>query len=99
MDQVIKATTYGEVGRDTEASPGNGQFYAKTYDGALDACGYDTAEEAWAELEYVACGIEDAEFDLVQDRKTGLYYNPKEAFDALMAKPEIEAVFKRLTIR
>jgi hypothetical protein len=36
---------------------------------------------------------------VVQDRKTGLYYNPQEAFDAMMNKPEIEAVFKRLAIR
>jgi hypothetical protein len=43
--------------------------------------------------------IEQKTVELVQDRKTGLYYNPQEAFDALMAKPEIEAVFKRLTIR
>lgn len=57
---VIKATSYGEIGIDPEASPGNGQFYAKTYDGELDAVGYDSAEEAWAELEYVACGTEDA---------------------------------------
>ena len=61
MDQMIRATTYGEVGIDTEASPGNGQFYAKTYDGELDSVGFDTVEEAWAELEFVACGIEDAE--------------------------------------
>jgi len=61
MDIMIRATTYGEVGIDTEASPGNGKFYAKTYDGELDSCGYDTVEEAWAELEYVACGIVDAE--------------------------------------
>jgi hypothetical protein len=63
MDKMIKATAYGEVGIDTEASPGNGQFYAKTYDGELDSCGYDTVEEAWAELEFVACGIEDAEYE------------------------------------
>ena len=35
----------------------------------------------------------------VQDRKTGEYYNPQEAFDAMMNKPEIIAVFKRLAIR
>jgi hypothetical protein len=63
MDKMIRATAYGEVGIDTEASPGNGQFYAKTYDGELDAVGYDTVEEAWAELELVACGIEDAEYE------------------------------------
>jgi hypothetical protein len=99
MDIMIKATSYGEIGIDTEASPGNGQFYAKTYDGELDSCGYDTAEEAWAELEYVACGIEDAEFDMVQDRKTGEWYDPKKAFDAMMNKPEIMASLKRLAIR
>lgn len=62
MDKMIKATAYGEVGIDTEASPGNGQFYAKTYDGELDVVGFDTVEEAWAELEFVACGIVDAEY-------------------------------------
>jgi hypothetical protein len=61
MDQMIQATTYGEVGIDTKASPGNGQFYAKTYDGKLDAVGFDTVEEAWAELEFVACVTVDAE--------------------------------------
>jgi hypothetical protein len=35
----------------------------------------------------------------VQDRKTGEFYNPKEAFDALMNKPEILASLKRLSIR
>jgi hypothetical protein len=34
-----------------------------------------------------------------QDRKTGEWYNPQERFDALMNKPEILAVFKRLSIR
>jgi hypothetical protein len=63
MDMMIRATSYGEVGIDTEASPGNGKFYAKTYDGQLDAVGFDTVEEAWAELEYVACGTEDAELE------------------------------------
>ena len=63
MNTVIKATSYGEVGIDTEASPGNGQYYAKTYDGQLDSVGFDTLEEAWAELEDVACGIVDAELE------------------------------------
>jgi hypothetical protein len=39
------------------------------------------------------------EVNRVQDRKTGLYYNPQEQFDAMMNKPEILAVFKRLSIR
>lgn len=35
----------------------------------------------------------------VRDRKTGEYYKPQEAFDRLMNKPEILAVFKRLAVR
>ncbi len=40
----------GEIGTDSEASPGNGDYYVKLYDGSYDAVGYDTAEEALAEL-------------------------------------------------
>lgn len=36
---------------------------------------------------------------LVMDRKTGEMYNPQEAFDQLMNKPDIMAVFKRLAVR
>ena len=36
---------------------------------------------------------------LVQDRKTGLFYSPKEAFDQLMNTPEVLASLKRLKIR
>jgi hypothetical protein len=36
---------------------------------------------------------------LVQDRKTGEFYNPQEAFDAMMNKPEILASLKRLAVR
>jgi hypothetical protein len=39
------------------------------------------------------------EVNRVQDRKTGEFYDPKEAFDRLMNKPEIMAVFKRLSVR
>jgi hypothetical protein len=35
----------------------------------------------------------------VKDRKTGEYYDPKEAFDRLMNKPEILASLKRLSVR
>jgi hypothetical protein len=35
----------------------------------------------------------------IQDRKTGEFYNPQEAFDAMMDKPEILAMLKRLAIR
>ena len=63
MDKMIRATAYGEVGIDTEASPGNGAYYVKLYDGSYDAVGFDTVEEAWAELEFVACGTEDARLE------------------------------------
>jgi hypothetical protein len=43
--------------------------------------------------------VEQAAVELVQDRKTGLYYNPQERFDQLMNKPEILASLKRLSIR
>jgi hypothetical protein len=43
--------------------------------------------------------IEQKTVELVQDRKTGEFYNPQEAFDAMMNRPEIQAVFKRLAIR
>jgi hypothetical protein len=36
---------------------------------------------------------------VVQDIKTNEWYNPQEAFDAMMNKPEIQAVFKRLAVR
>ena len=39
------------------------------------------------------------EVNRVQDRKTGLFYNPNEAFDKLMNKPEIMASLKRLSIK
>ena len=37
--------------------------------------------------------------NLVQDRKTGEWYDPKAKFDEMMNKPEIVDVLKRLTIR
>jgi hypothetical protein len=36
---------------------------------------------------------------LVQDRKTGEWYDPKQKFDELMNKPEIMAMLNRLKIR
>lgn len=51
MDKVMRILEgVGEVGLDTEASPGNGPYYAKSYDGELNACGYETLDEAWDEL-------------------------------------------------
>lgn len=43
----------GEIGIDPEASPGNGSYYVKLYDGSVDLSGFDTAEEALAELKYL----------------------------------------------
>jgi hypothetical protein len=55
MDFALKIIPgVGEVGLDTEASPGNGAFYVKMYDGSYDVCGFDTVEEAYAELLDVA---------------------------------------------
>ena len=60
MDQVTRVIEgVGEVGIDTEASPGNGAYYVKLYDGSYDACGFETEEEAVAELQDQA--IADAE--------------------------------------
>jgi hypothetical protein len=38
------------VGVDSEASPGNGSYYVKVYDGSYDSLGFDTEDEAYAEL-------------------------------------------------
>jgi hypothetical protein len=51
--QLFMIESIGEVGLDTEASPGNGQYYVKLYDGSYDAVGFDSVEEAVAELEHV----------------------------------------------
>jgi hypothetical protein len=47
---MIRATSYGEVGIDTEASPGNGAYYAKHYESGFDMCGFETVDEALEEL-------------------------------------------------
>ena len=54
-DQTMRVIPgVGEAGLDTEASPGNGKFYVRLYDGSYDVCGYDTIEEAWEELVDIA---------------------------------------------
>ena len=42
----------GEVGIDRESSPGNGQWYMKCYARNIDLAGYDSYEEAVAELKH-----------------------------------------------
>jgi hypothetical protein len=44
----------GEVGIDTEASPGTGRWYVKHYASDYNVCGFDSQEDALLELEYVA---------------------------------------------
>lgn len=43
----------GEVGIDTEASPGNGRWYVKHYATGYNVCGFDSQDEALMELDYV----------------------------------------------
>jgi len=49
--------------------------------------------------QYVTDNIHKLKAPVVQDRKTGEWYNPQEAFDAMMNKPEILAMLKRLAVR
>ena len=49
--------------------------------------------------QYVADNIHKLKAPMVQDRRSGEFYNPQERFDQLMNKPEIMAVFKRLAVR
>jgi hypothetical protein len=64
---------------------------------------FATQEQALARIEWMkgeyGDQIEYRVRMVVQDRKTGQFYNPQEAFDAMMNKPEILAVFKRLAVR
>jgi adenylate kinase family enzyme len=57
----------GEIGIDPEASPGNGCWYVKHYASGYDVVGFDSQDEAFEELKYVAKqdvaeGEHDAEF-------------------------------------
>ena len=55
MDKALRTIPgVGEAGIDTEASAGNGCFYVKMYNGSYNAVGFDSVDEAFAELEYVA---------------------------------------------
>lgn len=52
----------GEVGIDRESSPGVGQYYMKHYASGKDLAGYDSYEEALAELKYlVKQGVAEGE--------------------------------------
>jgi hypothetical protein len=43
--------------------------------------------------------IQEARAQQVQDRKTGEWYDSKQAFDDMMKQPEIQAMLMRLTLR
>jgi hypothetical protein len=51
-------------------------------------------DEAW-----ILADADAATANMVQDRKTGEFYNPQERFDQLMNKPETLAMLKRLAVR
>ena len=78
------------------------QGQATQWTDCLDAK-FATQEQALARIEWMkgeyGDQIEYRVRMVVRDRKTGEFYNPQEAFDAMMNKPEIQAVFKRLAIR
>lgn len=56
-----KGKAVGEVGIDHEASPGNGQYYMKHYLSGKDMVGYDTKQEALAELKYMVQQMNESE--------------------------------------
>lgn len=57
-DRVLKVIpNVGEAGIDTEASPGNGPYYVKSYIVEYDVCGFDSLEEALMELEFVGAEL------------------------------------------
>lgn len=58
MEIVLYRTDLGECGIDPSHSPGVGSYYVKLYDGTYDACGFDTLDEARAELEFLT-GVEE----------------------------------------
>jgi hypothetical protein len=64
---------------------------------------FATQEQALARIEWMkgeyGDQIEYRVRTVVQDRKTGEFYSPQEAFDAMMNKPEILAMLKRLAVR
>lgn len=48
-----KGKEIGEVGIDTEASPGNGKWYAKHHASGMDTLGHDSRKDAVAEVRWV----------------------------------------------
>jgi hypothetical protein len=104
----------GEIGIDAEASPGNGQYYVKLYDGSYDASGFDTAEEALEELKYamsegVAEATGDPKFDkmlkgitgkkaVAKQQKTDTKQQSRDAFGSMFGGNSSD-LMKNLKIR
>jgi hypothetical protein len=77
----------GEIGTDAEASPGNGQYYVKLYDGSYDAVGYDTAEEALAELKAaIKQGVTEGRAGVDDTDTVGFSVNSEAAYTAVMKR-------------
>jgi Domain of unknown function (DUF6321) len=66
----------GETGVDTEASPGNGKWYAKHYESGRNTVGFNSREEAKAEV-HAAHGI-DEEVEQLDERGANKYKRPTE---------------------
>ena len=56
-----KGEKIGETGIDSEASPGNGKWFAKHYKSKMDSVGHDSRKEAEAEVRYAHGIKEEAE--------------------------------------
>jgi Domain of unknown function (DUF6321) len=71
----------GETGIDSEASPGNGKWYAKHYESGRNTVGFDSREEAKAEVHAAhvraAHGI-DEEVEQLDERGANKYKRPTE---------------------
>jgi hypothetical protein len=62
----------GEVGIDRESSPGNGQWYMKCYATGHDLVGYDSMEEALAELKHcIKQGVAEGGYNDYDNNRTG----------------------------
>jgi hypothetical protein len=63
MDNVIRQFSYGEIGFDTEHSPGNGPYYMIHYRSGATICGFDSENEALDELHCFLDVYEHAEVE------------------------------------
>ena len=81
----------GEVGIDRESSPGVGMYYMKHYASGKDLSGYDSYEEAVAELKHCLkqgvaedkcpkCGGEMVSEELMNEKKDACYYKVKSRY-------------------